>query len=395
MTTIVENDPVVADLIRQSVPGTAAVLPTVDELARQLERDAAEHVVVLGPSVPVDHAVAITEQHRVQRPALGVVLVRPNVDTAVLARAMRAGMREVVATDDLAGLGSAVRRIHAVARALSAGGDPASSSSDGTPGGLVTVFSSKGGVGKSLVATNLGAALADLGHRVCLVDLDIDGGDLAVMLGLTPQHTLADLGGIGSGLDASAVESLLTRHSERLSVLAAPVHLGAEVASTAVGQVLEILKGMFDAVVVDTAGAFDDHALQAFDHSDLLVLVGTLDIPALKNLKLATGTLDLLNYPRDLWRLVVNRADARVGLSVEEAEKALGVSAALALPSSRDVLVAVNRGEPIVRAAPNHAASRLLAAFAATVSRDIALPGRTERRGGRRPLAWTRSRKVA
>ena len=377
MTTIVENDPLVADLIRQSVSGTATVLPTVDDLARQLERDLAEHAVVLGPSVPVDQAVAIAERHRVQRPALGVVLVRPTVDTSVLARAMRAGMREVVATGDLAGLGSAVRRIHASAAA------------DGTPGGLVTVFSSKGGVGKSLLATNLGAALADLGHRACLVDLDIDGGDVAVMLKLAPRHTLADLGRMGGGVNAGAVESLLTRHSERLAVLAAPIHLRTTVAAPSVGRVLEILQGMFDVVVVDTSGSFDDHALQAFDRSDLLVLVGTLDVPALKNLKRAAGTLDLLNQPRDLWRLAVNRADARVGLSVEEAEKTLGLSAALTLPSSRDVLVAVNRGEPIVRATPAHPVSRKLASFAAAISRDIALPGRASPAGDRRASRWT------
>lgn len=395
MTTIIETDPLVADLIRQSVPGTASVLTSVEELAHQLQSDPTEHAVVLGPSVPVDHAVAVAEQHRVLRPTLGVVLVRPTVDSTVLARAMRAGMREVVATDDLAGLGSALRRIHAVARAISSAGDPAEASG-GAPGGLVTVFSSKGGVGKSLIATNLAAALADLGHRACLVDLDVDGGDVAVMLGLTPHHTLADLRALGNGVDTSAIESLLTRHSERLAVLAAPVHLGTTVVADSVGEVLGLLKGMFDVVVVDTAGAFDDHALQAFDHSDLLVLLGTLDIPALKNLKLAAGTLDLLNYPRDLWRLGVNRADARVGLSVTEVEETLGLRAAFALPTSREVLVAVNRGEPVVRVDARHPVSRTLTGFAATVARDLALPGRTASPGARRSPRWSsRTRKAA
>jgi pilus assembly protein CpaE len=219
------------------------------------------------------------------------------------------------------------------------------------------------------------------------------------MLSLTPQHTLADLGRINSALDAGAVESLLTKHSERLSVLAAPVHLGAAVASSSVGSVLQILKGMFDVVVVDTAGAFDDHALQALDHSDLLVLVGTLDIPALKNLKLAVGTLDLLNFPRDLWRLLVNRADPKIGLSIEEVEQTLGISAAATLPSSSEILTAVNRGEPIVRVSPTHDVSKRLATLAAAISRDVALPGRaaapepvSHRRSPRRGL---RARKAA
>ena len=129
---------------------------------------------------------------------------------------------------------------------------------------------------------------------------------------------------------------------------------------------------MFDVVVVDTSGAFDDYALPALDHSDVLVLVGTLDIPALKSLKLATGTLDLLNFPRDRWRLLLNRADAKVGLSAKEFAETLGVEVAASLPSSRDVLTAVNRGEAIVRANPGHQVSKALAAFAASLAPDAA-----------------------
>ncbi|MGB0099243.1 MAG: P-loop NTPase [Nocardioides sp.] len=397
MTTIVEAEPQLADLIRQSVPGSTSVLATVTDLDRHLDREPGVHAVVLGPSVPLEQAVELAEQNRIVRPALGVVLVRSSVDSGVLARAMRSGMREVIATDDLSGLGAAVRRIQTIARAMLATGTGTGTGTgdpDAVAGGLVTVFSTKGGVGKSVVATNLGAALADLGHRVCVADLDTEGGDVAVMLSLAPQHTLADLDRFHGDLDVSGVESLLTRHSDRLSVLAAPVALGASVASASVGPVLEILKGMFDVVIVDTSGSFDDHALQAFDHSDLLVLVGTLDIPSLKSLKLAVGTLDLLNYPRDLWRLAINRVDGRVGLTVDEVEKTLGVQSAVTLPSSRDVLVAVNRGEPIVRANPGHAISRTLASLASSVSRDLSLPGRRVP-GARSARRSSRQRKAA
>lgn len=387
MTTIVETDPQVAGLVQQLMPGTPSVLTTTDRLARHLERHP-EHAVVLGPSVPVEDALRVAEQNRILRPALGVVLLRDSVDDGVLARAMRAGVREVVASDDLPAIGSAVRRVEAIARAMSGAQEQAGP--EGARGGLVTVFSTKGGVGKTLVATNLGVALADLGHRVCLVDLDIEGGDVAVMLSLAPQHTLDDLARFDGNLDQSAVESLLTRHSDRLAVLAAPVQLGTVVSPASVGAVLDLLKQMFDVVVVDTSGSFDDQALQALDHSDLLVLVGTLDIPALKNLKLAVGTLDLLNYPRDLWRVVLNRADAKVGLSVEEFEKTLGVRSTVTMPTTREVLVAVNRGEPAVRAYAGRPVGRTLASFAAALSRDLALPaaGRAtaarDRRRGRR-----------
>ena len=223
-------------------------------------------------------------------------------------------------------------------------------------------------MGKSLVATNIAAAMADEGHRVCIVDLDIHCGDVAIMLQLTPLHSLADLSQLSGQIDASGVESLLTEHSERLAVLAAPVHLGSPVPSEPIGSLLETLKGMFDVVVVDTSGMFDDYVLPALDHSDLVVLVGTLDIPSLKGLKLAVGTLDLLNLPREKWRLVLNRADAKVGLSAGEFEETLGLKADVSLPSSRDVLTAVNRGETIVRANRGHQVSKALATFARSLS---------------------------
>ena len=101
---------------------------------------------------------------------------------------------------------------------------------------------------------------------------------------------------------------------------------------------------MVDFVVVDTSGTFDDLALCALDRSDGIVLVGTLDIPSLKALKLATSTLEVLNFPKSTWRFVLNRADGKVGLTVDEYEKTLGLKADSSLVSSREVLAAVNRG---------------------------------------------------
>jgi pilus assembly protein CpaE len=237
----------------------------------------------------------------------------------------------------------------------------------------VTVFSAKGGAGKSLVATNLAVAMADQGLRVCVADLDIEGGDVSIMLSLAPQHTLADLAAFNDTIDRGAVESLLIEHSERLSVMAAPVHLGTPVSAPSVGEVLGILKSMFDVVVVDTSGSFDDPALQAIDHSDLILLLGTLDIPSLKNMKLAAGTLDLLNVPRDLWRVVVNRADPKVGLTVDEVEKTLGLAVTTSFPTSRDVLVAVNRGEAIVRVDRSNPVSKALTALAQQLARELSV----------------------
>lgn len=363
MTIIVEHDPVLAEVFRTALDGPAVVLTSVDQVEPHLRQEPAEHVVVLGPSVHDSEAVQFARHNRITRPVLGVILVRPSVTSAVLAEALRSGMSEVVETSDSSGLRDAVRRAgevaHAMAQGLERPGPVVRES-----GSLVTVFSTKGGVGKSLVATNVAVALADKGHRVCIVDLDVHCGDVAIMLQLTPLHSLADLGRLSGNIDPSGVESLLTEHSELLSVLAAPIQLDSPVPTEPIGSLLATLKAMFDVVVVDTAGVFDEFVLQALDHTDRLVLVGTLDIPALKSLKLAVGTLDLLNLPRESWRLVLNRADAKVGLSTGEFQDTLGLKADVSMPSSRDVLTCVNRGETIVSAHKGHQLSKALVAFA-------------------------------
>ena len=117
----------------------------------------------------------------------------------------------------------------------------------------LVVMSGKGGVGKSLVATNTAVAIAQSGRRVCLVDLDINSGDVAIMLQLSPHRNVNDLVSFGGGVDEGAIESLLTPHSKNLSIIAAPVHLDSPDQASAedIGKLLDGLKAMFDFVVVD------------------------------------------------------------------------------------------------------------------------------------------------
>jgi pilus assembly protein CpaE len=397
MTTVVEQDPVLVELFRSTLDGQVTVLPTPGAAEEHLRQHPEEHVVVLGPSVDDEAAADFARRNRIVRPAVGVVLVRPEVGHEVLTAALRSGMSEVVETSDVTALRDAVARADEVARAMAESLDQAGAA---TRGALVTVFSTKGGVGKSLVATNLAASLADQGSRVCLVDLDVQCGDVAIMLQVTPLHTLGDLDLIRGDVDTSGLASLLTEHSTNLTVLAAPLQLGTQVPVDEVGTVLDLLTGMFDVVVVDTSGQFDDHGLQALDRTDVLVLVGTLDIPSLKSLKLAAGTLDLLGIPRERWRLVLNRADAKVGLSADEFVQTLGLAVTTSLPSSRDVLLSVNRGEAIVRVNRGNPVSKALSELASSLlSSTVRAPEPAGTEPDERPRRSlrrvTRTRKVA
>jgi pilus assembly protein CpaE len=261
------------------------------------------------------------------------------------------------------------------------------------------VFSAKGGCGKTTLATNLAVALADGGRRqVCLVDLDLSFGDVAIAMQLFPAHTIADAVPLASDLDKAGVSGLLTPHSPGLTTLVAPVEPGSaeNIPASLVSDLLTILRQMFDFVVIDSPPAFTDHVLAAFDQSDYIALIATLDIPALKNLKLTLETMDLLSYPRDRYRVVLNRADSKVGLSLTEVEKTLGAPIMAEIPSSRDVPASINRGVPIVLDNHNHPVSVAIKAFA---ERQLAVGHiataaippelRSDRRGLRRRKART------
>ena len=360
MPIIVELEPASADALHAAVGAASTVVAGLEMLRRELEEKPNEYAIILGPSVDLSAAVALADTMRVTRPALGVILVRRRVDTAVLAEALRAGMREVVEERDLTGVNDAVARSYALFSALT---QSEQSDTDAGAGKLITVFSAKGGVGKTTVATNLAAALAEGGKRnVCIVDLDLAFGDVSIVLQLFPVHTMVDAVEIERQLDPAAVEALLTEHSPGLKVLAAPVQPDAKdrISAELVGGLLRLLKTQFEVVVCDCPPAFDEVVLQAFDESDLLLLVATLDIPALKSLKITAETLSLLNHPKDSWRLILNRADVKVGLSKDEVENSLNMPITTAIPQSNDVPASINRGIPIVLETPRHSVSQAI-----------------------------------
>ena len=368
MIVVVETDALSQEALSSAAGGAAVVVDDLDAAYRRINEAQDVDVVLIGPHVELDPALAMAEALRLSRPMLSVVLVRPRIDTATLTDALRAGVRDVVKERDQAGIAAAVLRAAELARAARQQAGIAVPEGDATDlGRLITVFSAKGGAGKTTLSTNLAAALADNGRReVCLVDLDLAFGDVAIALQLFPAHTLSDAVPMMDSLDAQAVQALLTPHSPGLTTLVAPVEPGAaeSIPAPLVGRVLRVLRQLFQFVVVDTPPAFTDHVLAAFDESDYVALLATLDIPALKNLKLTLETLDLLNYPRDRWRIVLNRADSKVGLQVSEVEKTLRVPIAVQIPSSRSVPASINRGVPLVLDEPNHPVSQAIKQFA-------------------------------
>lgn len=367
MPTIVESNRGNADLFMSVTGASSVVVSNLEELKQSLATDPHEYAIILGPGVDLEAAAALADTLRVTRPATSVILIRRRVDTSVLAEALRSGMREVVEERDLTGLGQAVRRAAQVWQALNG---PVDDSEQGTPGKLITVFSPKGGVGKTTLAVNLAMALSQREAKTCLVDLDLAFGDIAITLQLFPARTIADAVHMEQDLDITVLETLLTPHRSGLVALVAPVQPDAKdsISSSLISKILRLLKSNYDYVVVDTAPAFDEHVLHAFDEADQMLLVTTLDVPTLKNVKIAVETLDLLNFPAGKRNLVLNRADDKVGLSAEKVESTLGMQIMCSIPTSPQVASSTNSGEPIVEALPRHPVSQAVLTLAREVT---------------------------
>ncbi len=366
MSILLESDAFLAETLAAAVSPDTRVVNDMVAVRRLLADDPRHQLVVIGPAVDMGAVAEFAASVRVSRPSLGVVLVRRRLDTPVLRDAIRAGVREVVKFDDLTGLTQACEASRAVTRQMTGDAEQTEHGGDRALGTLVTVFSAKGGCGKTTTATNLAAAYARSGRRVCLVDLDLAFGDVAIALQLFPDRGVADLSAAAGSLDRKAVSSVVTTHSAGLDTVLAPVEPGAAESVTAevVTELLRTLKTMYEVVVVDTPPAFTDQTMAAFDASDHIALVTTLDIPALKNLKLTLETLELLGYASERWHVVLNRADAKVGLAVEDVEKTLRTPLAVRVPSSRAVPASINRGVTIVQDAPGHPVSTAFRAFA-------------------------------
>ncbi|WP_322936580.1 AAA family ATPase [Nocardioides bizhenqiangii] len=365
MPVLVETDSGVVPALLRAMPAGSHAVAAADRMYVWLDQHSDEYVVALGPSLPLELALSHAEDLRIAKPTVSVVLLREAFDTEALTRAMHAGVRDVVASDDEKGLTKAVERAHQLHLALRGPGGARQL------GRVVTVFSPKGGVGKTTSSVNLALALADRGARkVCLVDLDLAFGDIAITMQLFPTHSIEQAVGSEDSIDLAMIEGLLTRHEDSLNVLAAPAHpdVRERVTPLLISRILRVLREGFDYIVVDTSPSFDDATLTALDETDECVVVATLDVPTLKNVKVALETMDMLNIARGHRHLFLNRADDEVGIGIDKVENILGMPVTAQVRSAMDIVAATNAGTPIVTAQPTHPASRAYGQLAASVT---------------------------
>ncbi len=235
-------------------------------------------------------------------------------------------------------------------------------------GRMVAVFSSKGGCGTSFVATNLAAAV---NARTVLVDLNLQAGDLPLFLGVDPKYSFADMAENRNRLDDALITSFVTPYSSNLSLLAAPKEADAadEIEPEHVFEVLQRLRESYEYVVLDPQHTFDSITLAALDQSDEIVLILTLDIPAIRSTQRALEIFDRLGYPRKKIRIVVNRWSKQIDLDLQQVEKFLGEPVIGFVPSDYQTAVtSINLGQPLVQSDPNSKIAQEIRRVAKTIA---------------------------
>ena len=274
-----------------------------------------------------------------------IVLLVPEAHPELVETAFTAGVDDVLVLPQMAEtISFAIRKAHETG-ARAGGYSP--SDADAPRGRVLTVFSPKGGTGKTVLSTNLAAYLAHKSDkRVLLIDLDLQFGDAAIMLGLDPERTMYELVEAPGGLDAGKLAGYTTRHKSGLDVLAAPMRPEeAElVTESKVVQLLEVAREAYDLVIVDTSPFFYGPMLAVLRPTDQLLLLCGLDVPTLKNVKLSLRTLGMLGFPLSRTSLVLNRVTPKVGLTCQDVEGVLDLEVAFEIPNDPVVAPAVNSG---------------------------------------------------
>lgn len=348
------------------VVGAARTGREAIELAIQTQPD----VVLMDINMPDMDGITATEAIRRKVPFAQIVILSVQNDPSYMRRAMLVGARDFLSKPPMVDeLMAAIRRAAEMAREersktsipLSTGPAPTGGAMPFTAGlapqgRVIVVYSPKGGVGCTTLATNLAMLLHGEESPAILVDTDLQFGDVAVFLNQHPRNSLVDLTPRADELDRDVVEEVLLEYEKPpVKILSAPLRPeeAEGVTGEQVGKVLQYLRRLYSYVVVDTASDLYDVTLSVLDQADLIVLVTTQEIPAIKDARLFLGLLDQMGVSRDRVVFTMNRYYSKIGISPERLGESLKQPVEAVIPLDERVTMAVNRGIPLVTQGKN------------------------------------------
>jgi pilus assembly protein CpaE len=372
------------DVVQSALPSEADIqivgfVEGFEESWNALQATSTDLLVVACPGYS-DRALFFIEGAVKQHPDRPIVVICESSPNGFVRRVFEAGADDIVTLPEspervLFALQKAVARKQGSAVATGLALSP-----------MICVLGPKGGTGKTLTSCNLSVSLAKRGQKVALVDLDLQFGDVGLALGLKPERTIYDLAKSAGSLDADKVDDYLVEHASGLRVLMGPTRpdQAAAISVEFLREVYANLRSTHDFVVVDTAPGFTPEVIASVDSSSHICMVGMLDSLSLKNMKLGLETLELMGYDPERIRLVLNRADTRVGIARDEVEAIVARAPDIFVPSDRDIPRSFNEGVPVVTSKSKSEAAHAFMELAALYVGPVVSSNGTHRRGFRR-----------
>jgi pilus assembly protein CpaE len=348
-------------------------LGSVGEL---LEQDGPFDVLVAGPSLGTRSGLQRLGLIREELPGMSVVLAFSRRPDGSLREIVRAGAIDLLQLpiDDKELIDALDRAVELAQTAIPVAAEPtapAAAPAPATPGArqpgrVFTISSATGGCGKTFFATNIGYFLTRYtGKRVCIVDLDLQFGEVVTAMRLRPKYTIFDaLQREDTDEDdlRAHIEEYTVAHETGVHVLAAPREPSEadRISPPDVTRIIEAVRKQFDYVVVDTPPQLNESVLAAFDLSDMLYVMATLDLPSVRNMSVFLSTLERLKISTENVKLILNKAESDVGIDIEQVTKLFPQGFQAVLPYAKEVSRSINLGMPVMAASPQAEISRLM-----------------------------------
>lgn len=323
--------------------------------AISLTKETQPNVVIMDINMPDMDGIAATEAVLGVAPRAQVAILSVQTESEYIRRAMLAGARAFLTKPPSADeLVATIRKLNSLkptglldANVVEVGKERKIR----REGKIVTIYSPKGGTGKTTLACNLAMILQTEDTPAALVDASLQYGDVAVFLNLQAKNDLADLAAQATEIDGDLVENVAVAHASGLRVFVAPAtpEKGDKVHAPQLEKVLHFLAGLYQYVVVDTQSGLNDLTISTLDASDLVILVATPDIPSIKNVRLFYDVLEAIGYSAEKVLLVMNRVDKRYGITAEAVSDNLKQPVVCQIPlDERTLIPATNQGQPFM-----------------------------------------------
>lgn len=354
---------------------------SIDEAVDIIE-DTIVDVVLLGSGIEED-GYKVAEKLSIEYPELSIVMLEDELKEETMHKAIFAGAKDVLIKPYTPSkLVDTIYRVHQLMKkkVMVHKDNSSKGRKKSISGQVFTIFSTKGGVGKTFISINLAVSLAkQTGKRVVLVDLDLDLGNAALALNILPKFTISDIIDDIRNIDADLIESYLIPHESGIKVLPAnsTPQISEFINADHIDIILRTLQSSFDYVVVDMPGRFYEPLNPAFAIADKLFIITTPEVSTVRNVKASLMTLSELNYPKSKIKIILNRLDSKGEIKSKDVEATLGQSIYSVIAADyRDAISSLNQGIPIVIKNPRDSITKGINSFAKKIIDDIDVKGR-------------------